>query len=124
MRDPLTLANDQDILEVLDDCFGHTSTIVIAKMPVAEWFSQIPNLALADAFLDHLVNPSYRFSYKARISGNFVLHLGPCRTPELEHFYQSVSSDSVRHDRNAHHLPEKSFTNLKLVQKFHSTDMG
>jgi DNA replication protein DnaC len=60
MRDPLTQANAQDILEVLDDRFGHASTIVIAQMPVAEWFSQIPNPTLADAILDRLVHTAYR----------------------------------------------------------------
>jgi len=60
MRDPLTQANAQDIWEVLDDRLGHTSTIVIAQMPVAEWFSQIPNLTLADAILDRLVHTTYR----------------------------------------------------------------
>jgi DNA replication protein DnaC len=60
MRDPLSQANAQDILEVLDDRFGHASTIVIAQMPVAEWFSQIPNPTLADAILDRLVHTAYR----------------------------------------------------------------
>jgi len=62
MRDPLTQPNAQDILEVLDDRFGHASTIVIAQMPVAEWFSQIPNPTLADAILDRLVHTTYRMS--------------------------------------------------------------
>ena len=60
MRDPLSQSNAQDILEVLDDRFGHVSTIVIAQMPVAEWFSQIPNPTLADAILDRLVHTAYR----------------------------------------------------------------
>ena len=60
MRDPLSQANAQDILEVLDDRFGHTSTIVIAQMPVAEWFAQISSPTLADAILDRLVHTAYR----------------------------------------------------------------
>lgn len=60
MRDPLTLANAQDILEILDDRYGHTSTVVIAQMPIAEWFSQIPNPTLADAILDRLFHSAYR----------------------------------------------------------------
>ena len=60
MRDPLTQANAQDILEILDDRFSHTSTVVIAQMPIAEWFSQIPNPTLADAILDRLVHTAYR----------------------------------------------------------------
>lgn len=60
MRDPLSQANAQDILEVLDDRFGHVSTIVIAQVPVTEWFAQIPNPTLADAILDRLVHTAYR----------------------------------------------------------------
>ena len=60
MRDELTSANVQDILEVLDDRYGHTSTIVAAQMPVTEWFSQIPNPTMADAILDRLVHNAYR----------------------------------------------------------------
>jgi DNA replication protein DnaC len=60
MRDPLSQTNAQDILEVLDDRFNHASTIVIAQMPVAEWFSQIPNPTLADAILDRLIHTAYR----------------------------------------------------------------
>lgn len=60
MRDPLSQANAQDILEVLDDRFGHVSTIVIAQVPLTEWFAQIPNPTLADAILDRLVHTAYR----------------------------------------------------------------
>jgi DNA replication protein DnaC len=60
MRDPLSQVNAQDILEVLDDRFGHASTIVIAQLPVNNWFSQIPNPTLADSILDRLVHTAYR----------------------------------------------------------------
>jgi DNA replication protein DnaC len=60
MRDAFTLPNAQDILEVLDDRFGQSSTLVVAQMPVNEWFSQIPNPTLADAILDRLVHNAYR----------------------------------------------------------------
>lgn len=60
MRDPLTPANAQDILEVLDDRYGQASTIVAAQMPVMEWFSQVPDPTLADAILDRLVHNAYR----------------------------------------------------------------
>lgn len=60
MRDELSTPNAQDILEVLDDRYGQASTIVAAQMPVAEWFSRIPDPTLADAILDRLVNNAYR----------------------------------------------------------------
>lgn len=60
MRNPLSQDNAQDLLEILDDRYGKSSTIVIAQVPVAEWFSQIPNPTLADSILDRLVHTAYR----------------------------------------------------------------
>lgn len=60
MRDEITSANAQDILEVLDDRYGQASTIVASQMPVTDWFPQIPNPTLADAILDRLVHNAYR----------------------------------------------------------------
>lgn len=60
LRDELTPANAQDILEVLDDRYGQTSTIVASQMPVTDWYSQISNPTLADAILDRLIHNAYR----------------------------------------------------------------
>lgn len=60
LRDELTPANAQDILEVLDDRYGRASTIVTAQMPVTDWYTQIANPTLADAILDRLVHNAYR----------------------------------------------------------------
>jgi DNA replication protein DnaC len=62
MRDTLTLPNAQDLLEVLDDRFGHTSTIVASQVPVLEWHSRIPDPTLADAILDRLIHNAYRLN--------------------------------------------------------------
>jgi DNA replication protein DnaC len=66
MRDELTPANAQDILEVLDDRYGQASTMVASQMPVTDWYSQIQNPTLADAILDRLVHNAYRL----QISGD------------------------------------------------------
>ena len=60
MRDPLTLANAQDILEVLDDRFGHTATLIASQVPVSDFHLRIPDPTLADAILDRLVNNAHR----------------------------------------------------------------
>jgi DNA replication protein DnaC len=60
MRDALTPANAQDILEVLDDRYDHAATIVASQIPLADWFSRIPDPTLADAILDRLVHNAYR----------------------------------------------------------------
>jgi len=60
MRDELTPANAQDILEVLDDRYGQTSTLVASQMLITDWYSQIQNPTLADAILDRLIHNAYR----------------------------------------------------------------
>jgi DNA replication protein DnaC len=77
MRDALTLTQAQDLLEIFDDRFGHTSTLVVSQMPVTEWFAQIPSPTLADAILDRLVNNAYRL----QLSGESQRRLrSPIRT--------------------------------------------
>ena len=64
MRDPITLQNAQDLLEILDDRFGHTSTLIASQVPVTEWHRQIPDPTLADAILDRIVHNAHRIELK------------------------------------------------------------
>jgi len=60
MRDTITIQNAQDILDVLDDRFGHTSTLIASQVPVTDWHLRIPDPTLADAILDRIVHSAYR----------------------------------------------------------------
>lgn len=60
MRDPITIQNTQDILEVLDDRFGHTATLIASQVPVTDWHLRIPDPTLADAILDRIVHNAQR----------------------------------------------------------------
>lgn len=60
LRDPLNPAQAQDLLDLCDDRYGQTSTLLTAQLPVAEWFSQITDPTLADALLDRLVHNAHR----------------------------------------------------------------
>jgi DNA replication protein DnaC len=64
MRDALTIQNAQDILEVLDDRFGHTATLIASQVPIADWHHRIPDPTLADAILDRLVHNAHRIELK------------------------------------------------------------
>jgi hypothetical protein len=44
MRDPIPLAAAQDLLEVFDDHFGKTATLIASQVPVADWHSRFPDL--------------------------------------------------------------------------------
>jgi DNA replication protein DnaC len=60
MRDVLSLVQSQDLLDILDDRYGHSSTMVVTQIPVDAWHERIPDPTLADAILDRLVNNAYR----------------------------------------------------------------
>jgi len=60
MRDTITIQNAQDILEVLDDRFGHSATLIASQVPVSDWHLRIPDPTLADAILDRLVHNAQR----------------------------------------------------------------
>lgn len=64
LRDPLTRSQAQDLLEILDDRYGRTATLVATQVPVADWFSRIPDPTLADAILDRLIHNAYRLELK------------------------------------------------------------
>jgi len=64
MRDPITLQNAQDLLEILDDRFGHTSTLIASQVPVTEWHRRIPDPTIADALMDRIVHNAHRIELK------------------------------------------------------------
>ena len=56
----LTQAQSGNLLEVLEDRYQQSSTIVISQLPVKEWFKMISNATVADAILDRLIHNSHR----------------------------------------------------------------
>jgi len=62
LRDPISVTETRDVLEILDDRFGRVSTLVASQLPVADWFTQFPNPTHADAILDRLIHNAYRLS--------------------------------------------------------------
>jgi DNA replication protein DnaC len=64
LRDPLTRSQSQDLLEILDDRYGRSSTTVVTQVPVAEWHARVPDPTIGDAILDRLVHNAYRLDLK------------------------------------------------------------
>ena len=59
---PLTPDHGRDLLEVLDDRHGRSSTIVTSQLPVDHWHQLIGNPTIADAILDRLVHNAHRLT--------------------------------------------------------------
>jgi DNA replication protein DnaC len=64
MRDPLTVPEVRDLLEVFDDRFGRVSSLVASQVPVSDWFARLSDPTLADSLLDRIVNNAYRLNLK------------------------------------------------------------
>lgn len=53
-----------DLLELIEDRYGRTSTIVTSQLPISKWHDWIADPSLADAILDRLVNNAYKLDLK------------------------------------------------------------
>ena len=62
LRDPLTRSQSQDLLEILDDRYGRSATLVATQVPVGEWHARFPDPTIGDAILDRLVHNAYRLN--------------------------------------------------------------
>ncbi|MGY4627221.1 DNA replication protein DnaC [Bradyrhizobium sp. USDA 4486] len=58
--EPLDAAARHDLLEILEDRYGHRSTIVTSQLPVGQWHALIGDPTYADAVLDRLVHNAHR----------------------------------------------------------------
>ena len=57
---PLDAAARHDLLEILEDRYGHRSTIVTSQLPVDKWHALIGDPTYADAVLDRLLHNAHR----------------------------------------------------------------
>lgn len=58
----------RDLLEVLEDRVGRSSTVVASQLAVKEWHAVIGEPTVADAFLDRLIHGAHRL----RLSGESI----------------------------------------------------
>jgi len=64
LRDPLSPVHARDLLEILDDRYGRSATMVVAQLPIADWHQRIVDPTIADALLDRLVHNAHRLELK------------------------------------------------------------
>jgi DNA replication protein DnaC len=62
--EPLKPAHRNDLMEIMDDRHGQTSTVVISQLPTDQWYSSIGDNTLADAILDRLMHNAHRLQLK------------------------------------------------------------
>jgi DNA replication protein DnaC len=62
--EPLTAANRNDLMEIMDDKNGSSSTVIISQLPTDQWYQSIGDNTLADAILDRLMRNAHRINLK------------------------------------------------------------
>ncbi len=62
--EPLKPAHRNDLMEIMDDRHGHTSTLMISQLPTDQWYASIGDNTLADAILDRLMHNAHRLTLK------------------------------------------------------------
>jgi DNA replication protein DnaC len=53
-----------DLMEIIEDRHGRSSTIISSQIPVANWYDIISEATIADAILDRLIHTSFRIELK------------------------------------------------------------
>lgn len=59
---PFSDENRRDLLEIVDDRYNKTSTIVTSQLPIDDWHEALGDATLGDAILDRLVHNSYKIA--------------------------------------------------------------
>lgn len=61
---PLKDSERRDLLEVIEDRYGRSSTLVATQLPVKAWHEAIAEPTLADAICDRLIHGAHRLDLK------------------------------------------------------------
>jgi DNA replication protein DnaC len=79
---PLSDQSKRDLLEILDDRYDRSSTIVTSQLPVDQWHDYLADPTLADAILDRLVHNSYRLALKGESMRKHKVAAKPASRPK------------------------------------------
>lgn len=62
--EPLKTAQRNDLMEIMDDRHGTSSTVIISQLPTEQWYEMIGDNTLADAILDRVMHNSHRLKLR------------------------------------------------------------
>lgn len=60
----LSLGQRNDLLEIMEDRHGYTSTLITSQLPISKWHQSIGDATLADAILDRLLHNAHKLTLK------------------------------------------------------------
>lgn len=62
--EPLKAGHRNDLMEIMDDRHGASSTVILSQLPTDQWYQSIGDNTLADAILDRLMHNAHRIKLK------------------------------------------------------------
>jgi DNA replication protein DnaC len=63
-RFPLTVQGRQDLMELVDDRYGHGSIAITSQLPVEKWYDWLNEPTVADALLDRIIHSAHRIELR------------------------------------------------------------
>ncbi len=97
LRDPLSLFEAREILDVLDERFRKASCLFATQIPVEQWHPQIQDPTLADAILDRIVHDAMKVSLR----GESMRKLTSQLTPQKENDNHALPTKQQENKTNA-----------------------
>jgi DNA replication protein DnaC len=61
---PMSALERRDLLEVVEDRHGLSSTVIVTQLPIDRWHDNIKEATIADAILDRLVHNAHKINLK------------------------------------------------------------
>ena len=61
---PMSSPERRDLLEVVEDRHGLSSTVVVTQLPIEHWHDNIKEATIADAILDRIVHNAHKINLK------------------------------------------------------------
>lgn len=64
LRNPVCETHTTDLLEIMEDRYKLSSTILVTQIPISEWHERFGNPTLSDAIMDRVIHNAYRLELK------------------------------------------------------------
>ena len=104
LRDPLSVYEAREVLDILDERFRKASCLFATQMPLEQWHPQIQDPTLADAILDRIVHDAM----KVTLRGESMRKLTSKLTPQMENDNHALSTKQQQNKMDAKPKNESS----------------
>ena len=78
--DKFTASQRRDLMELVEERYGHASTMITSQLPVKTWYDLIGEPTFADAILDRIIHNAYRIV----LEGQSMRKMSPLNDDEMK----------------------------------------